>query len=155
MGTKRIGWARIRSLINENANALKTRLVVEAITANKTLSAADSGKKFTIGTATAAVTLPTVAAAGSGWHCEFWVNNETAAVTITAPGTDLILGSVLSSADGGTVQLQPATAIGTEVLTFTTDVVKGDHAILWCDGTNYYVTGRSRVVDAITLAAES
>jgi hypothetical protein len=154
MGTKRVGWARIRSLINENANALKTRLVVEAITANKTLTAADSGKKFTIGTANVAVTLPTVAAAGSGWHCEFWVNDESQPVAITAPGTDLILGSVLTAADNGSVQLQPATVIGTEVLTFTGTVVKGDHAILWCDGTNYYVTGRSRVVDAITLAAE-
>ena len=25
MGTKRVGWARIRSLINENQNQLKTR----------------------------------------------------------------------------------------------------------------------------------
>jgi hypothetical protein len=155
MGTKRVGWARIRSLINENANQLQMRHgVVEAITANKTLTVADGGKRFTVGTATAAVTLPTVAAAGAGWSCEFWVNDETAAVTITAPGTDLILGSVITGADGGTLQLQPPTVIGTEVLVFTTSVVKGDHVTLWCDGTNYFINGRSRVVDAITLAAE-
>lgn len=155
MGTKRVGWARIRKLINENTNPLHHQHgVVVAITGNKTLTATDGGKKFTIGSAVAAVTLPTAAVAGSGWSCEFWVNNETAAVTITAPGTDLILGSVMTSADGGTLQLQPATAIGTEVLTFTGTVVKGDHAKLWCDGTNYFVDGRSRVVDAITLAAE-
>jgi hypothetical protein len=155
MGTKRVGWARIKSLINENANALQMRHgVVEAITGNITLTAADGGKRFTVGTATAAVTLPTVAAAGSGWSCEFWVNDNTAATTITAPGTDLILGHVRTGADNATPQLMPATAIATEVLVFTTSAVQGDWARLFCDGTNYFVTGMSRVAEGITLAAE-
>ena len=44
MGTKRVGWARIRSLINENQNQLKIRnhQIISAAAA-KTLSAADSG----------------------------------------------------------------------------------------------------------------
>jgi len=155
MGTKRIGHARIRSLINKNANAMNARHgVVEAITANKTLTVADGGKRFTIGTATAAVTLPTVAAAGSGWSCEFWVNDNTAATTITAPGTDLILGHVRTGADNATPQLMPATAIPTEVLVFTTSAVQGDWARLFCDGTNYFITGMSRLAEGITLAAE-
>ena len=155
MGTKRVGHARIRSLINANANAMQTRHgVVEAITANITLTAADGGKRFTIGTATAAVTLPTVAAAGSGWSCEFWVNSNTAATTITAPGTDLILGHVRTGADNATPQLMPASAIATEVLVFTTSAVQGDWARIFCDGTNYFITGMSRVAEGITLAAE-
>jgi len=155
MGTKRVGWARIKSLINENTNALHVQHgVVEAITANKTLTVNDGGKRFTVGTATAAVTLPTVAAAGSGWSCEFWVNSNTAATTITAPGTDLILGHVRTGADNATPQIMPATVIGTEVLVFTTSAVQGDWARLFCDGTNYFVTGMSRVAEGITLAAE-
>lgn len=44
MGTKRVGWARIRSLINENQNQLKTRnhQVISAAAA-KTLTSDDSG----------------------------------------------------------------------------------------------------------------
>ncbi len=155
MGTKRVGWARIKKLINENTNPLHHQHgVVEAITTDRTLTAADGGKKFTIGTATAAVTLPTVAVAGSGWSCEFWVNSNTAATTITAPGTDLILGHVRTGEDNTTPQLMPASVIGTETLVFTTSAVQGDWARLFCDGTNYFITGMSRVTDGITLAAE-
>ena len=44
MGTKRVGWARIRSLINENQNEIKVRNKdILAVSAVKTLTAADSG----------------------------------------------------------------------------------------------------------------
>ena len=45
MGTKRVGWARIRSLINENTNALKTQkdVVRTALTADTDLTSADYG----------------------------------------------------------------------------------------------------------------
>jgi hypothetical protein len=126
----------------------------EVLSGTKTLAVADCGTMFTVGSATGAITLPTVAQAGAGWWCEFWVNDITAACVITAPGTDLILGHVSSQTDNVETQLHPATDIPTEVLTFTTSVVKGDWARLWCDGTNYFVTGQSRIVDAITLVAE-
>jgi len=130
------------------------RRKVEVLSGTKTLAVADCGTMFTVGSATGLITLPTVAQSGAGWWCEFWVNDATAACAITAPGTDLILGFVRSGADNATSQLHPASVIPTEVLTFTTSVVQGDWARLWCDGTNYYVTGASRVADAITLAAE-
>jgi hypothetical protein len=46
MGTKRVGWARIRSLINENENQLGARRakVRSVVTADATLTAADYGK---------------------------------------------------------------------------------------------------------------
>ena len=44
MGTKRVGWARIRSLINENQNEIKVRNTdIVAVTTTKTLVANDSG----------------------------------------------------------------------------------------------------------------
>ena len=60
MGTKRVGWARIRSLINENTNALKmTKRVVETISESKTLTESDSGTLFTTtGAAARTITLP-------------------------------------------------------------------------------------------------
>lgn len=44
MGTKRVGWARIKSLINENKNQLKfLKRQLLAVSAAKTLTANDSG----------------------------------------------------------------------------------------------------------------
>jgi len=64
MGTKRVGWARIRSLINENTNTLQMqkRICVE-LDASSTLTAADSGKIFWINSGGGAVdtVLPAVA----------------------------------------------------------------------------------------------
>ena len=128
---------------------------VEAITTNnKQLSRADSGMIYTVGTITTSVTLPTVADATNGWHVEFWVNDETAATTITAPGTDLILGHVVTGADNNNRQINPATVIATEVVTLTTSAVNGDWVRLFCDGTNYFISGDSRVNNGITCAAE-
>ena len=44
MGTKRVGWARIRSLINENANQVGPKVLrITQCTAATTLTAAQSG----------------------------------------------------------------------------------------------------------------
>ena len=60
MGTKRVGWARIRSLINENDNQLKLkRPQIVAVTTDTTLKATQSGAliAWTLGT-THHITLP-------------------------------------------------------------------------------------------------
>lgn len=70
MGTKRVGWARIRSLINENTNQLKIRTAqLKAVTAATTLTADDSGAiiHWTHGSAHD-ITLPT---ATVGLHYTF------------------------------------------------------------------------------------
>jgi len=134
-----------------------TRQLVEAISdkgAIRTLLPSDSGMIFTVGAVTATLTLPTVADAGNGWFCEFWVNDETAATTITAPGTDLILGHVVTGIDNGNRQINPPTVIGTELVTLTTSAVNGDWVRIFCDGTNYFISGDSRVNNGITCAAE-
>ena len=72
MGTKRVGWARIRSLINENQNALQTRKkVIKSVTATASLVIGDSGKLIVLNAADAgstAVTVTLPAATGSGAH---------------------------------------------------------------------------------------
>ena len=65
MGTKRVGWARIKSLINENQNQIKIRndKVVAATTA--TLTADQSGATI-LWDASAAGTILTLPAAATG-----------------------------------------------------------------------------------------
>ena len=67
MGTKRVGWARIQSLINENGNLMQLKRVqVKEVSATTTLTAADSGATivWTMGSAHD-ITLP---AAEEGLH---------------------------------------------------------------------------------------
>lgn len=65
MGNKRIGWARIQSLINENSNQLGPRYakVRSVITADTTLTAGDYGTTILLSANAAAtnftITLPT------------------------------------------------------------------------------------------------
>jgi len=130
---------------------------VEALTVkgvNRTIKAEESGMIYTVGVETAALTLPTVAEAGNGWFMEFWVNDETSATVITAPGTDLIIGHVVTGADNNNRQLKPSSNIQTETVTLTTSAKAGDWVKLFCDGTNYFISGDSRVNNGITCAAE-
>ena len=63
MGTKRVGWARIRSLINENQNQLKIRNdQVVAVSADTTLTAGQSGATIFWDASTSnTITLPAAA----------------------------------------------------------------------------------------------
>jgi len=132
-----VGSARIERLLETLRRELTMggtifsglKLNIETITEdNKTLTAADSGTRFLFGSvSTGTITLPTVATAGSGWHCEFWLTTEGEETTITAPGTDLILGHIVTGADNNNRQLQP-TATGNapfEAIVITTNAKKG------------------------------
>ena len=132
------------------------RRKVEDVTASKTLTTADCGTYFTCGAATATLTLPTVADCGPGWWAEFWVNDTTAATTIQAQGTNLILGFVITIDDNDpNVQINPpATETGTDTVTLTTSAVAGDFVRIWSDGVNYFMEGQSQKVDAITAVTE-
>ena len=123
------------------------------VAATKTVTKADCGTMFTCGAATATLTLPTVAEAGAGWWAEFWVNNNTAATTITSPGTDLMYGFAQVQADDTTYQIA-AVAAGGETIVLTTSAVLGDYVRIWCDGTNYFWEGQSQILNGITFAAE-
>jgi len=124
------------------------------VAATKTVTVADCGTLFTCGATTATMTLPTVAEAGPGWWAEFWVNDNTAATTITSPGTDLMYGFAIVGVDNQATFEIAAVAAGGETITLTTDAVLGDHVRIWCDGTNYFWEGQSQILTGITFAAE-
>jgi hypothetical protein len=65
-----------------------------------------------------------------------------------------MIGHVVTGADNNNRQLNPTSAADFEVITMTTSAVKGDWVRIFCDGTNYFISGDSRVTDAITCAAE-
>ena len=92
MGTKRVGWARIRSLINENANQLKLlHPEVIAVSGTRTLTAAESGATiaWTLGSAHH-ITLPT---ATVGMRYNFVIETGAAANhTIITASADKIHG---------------------------------------------------------------
>jgi GH43 family beta-xylosidase len=75
------------------------RKKIEVISGNKTIEVADCGTIFTIGSASATLTLPTMAAAGKGWWCRFVVNDESQAVTINKAAADTanqMVGNVIT-----------------------------------------------------------
>ena len=109
MGSKRVGFARIKSLINENTNALKHRTVpVTTITESTTLTSAESGNlvAFDYNTgATITVTLPTPA---SGLVYDFvFINDMThnsAKIRFDGLETGAMTGVVVALEEDGTGQ---------------------------------------------------
>jgi len=140
MGTKRVGWARIRSLINENQNQIKIRNnKLRALTADTTLTAADSGDIFTLVTAVD-VTLP---APGTGLRYRFLVKENTPATACTVVATStLCFGSCLADTNG-TLSLVANGTPGTGFTTATihADTEQGAWLEYTSDGTNWYVHG--------------
>jgi len=132
MGTKRVGWARIKSLINENQNQLKLRnKVVRTLTSDTTLSESDSGSIIVMDTtAQVDVTLPAVAA---GLNFHFCLKNSTTQSDIAAT-TSVILGNM--GATGGT-----AISMAGQTIVISTNAVAGDWLELVSDGTNWYASG--------------
>ena len=131
------------------------RKKIENITGNKTIEVHDCGTIFTIGSVAATLTLPTMAKAGAGWWCRFVVNDETAAVEIDKAAADTanqMVGMVITLDDNAAAQMQPASGGAYDKITFTANVVQGDFVEISTDGTLWYVTGTSAVVDAITCA---
>ena len=134
------------------------RRKVEALTAATSLTVADCGTHFTIGSATLTHTLPLMSDAGKGWWCRFVVNDETAATVIDQHGSDTadqMVGHIHSITDNAAVQISPATeGAAYDKITFTTACIQGDWVEVWTDGTLWYVRGTSNAgaADVITGA---
>ena len=108
MGTKRVGMARVKSLINENVNKLKLKLqeqvdLVHNVTTNHTIAAAQSGNVFfwTHGSAHD-ITLPSAVA---GRHLKFVLKVGSAhANHLVTQSADKVYGkvAVISTTDDKT-----------------------------------------------------
>ena len=143
--------------MSENLNKLFSPiLVVESITASKTLDQYDSGKIFTLDLAAGlTVTLPLHSTAGAGWVCKIIV------------GTNCTSNSYIISesvADANTLVVQVAelneltdtvgpssTGHTTITLGNATDTV-GDTFDIICDGSKFYIQGVTKLDGGAALA---
>jgi len=138
MGTKRVGWARIRSLINENTNQLH-RLVTgfKSVTADTTLTAADSGKTILMGQNGVDITLPT-ATAGMTFTIIQVEDYSTAVCTVVAAAGNFYTGQVAGPSAAAANNGDGSDDV---TATFGSATVAGDQITLVSDGTLWYVTG--------------
>jgi len=157
----RVGLARTQALIENlkrelqmNGSSLSgVKDGVVALTADKTLTALDSGRIITIDCTSTGVDV-TLPAAAKGLYYKFVVveNTPSNAATIVATST-LCFGSVLADFNGTlsvVANTTPGTGFTTATITVTTE--QGSYLEYRCDGTNWYVNGSGTDASAIWVA---
>jgi hypothetical protein len=113
----------------------------EVITAANTITAAESGTRFVMNTATARIqTLPAPEAG-----LEYPTGTHT---IVTAASANIIVGNVSSPEDAaGSVD----TVTDADTISLVASkAVHGDFVHVWSDGTNWYLDGQCKVQDGIT-----
>ncbi len=150
MGVRQIGWARIKSLINENQNQLKHRNTqVVDVSEATTLSADQSGAVVLLDQSASAydITLP-AAAVGLSFTFVITVKHgsDDAAFNIACAGSDIVYGkSVVFSTAGDEVKYQRAEIAGANTkIVFTRNVattggLEGDTVTLVCGASGQWI----------------
>jgi len=140
------------SYLEVNSGVSNFKMKVENVVADRTLTANDSGKVFTLDQdASFNITLPTAAAAGAGWHAKFILTDDGSGTVKVIPNSaeDTLIGMVLSAAGGAAASAEA----GVDELIWVASTAKpGDWAELVCDGSNFYVFGQMHDDDHMTLA---
>jgi len=130
---------------------IQSNQVVSLPNTNLTISAVDTGKIMitpqTVGATNITFTLPSLAA---GLHYRF-INGAPAAlsgtVLILSQTANSIFGSILT---GPTLGVALKDVNGQTQTGFLTGIsIRGDYIDLTCDGTNWYIDGRSRVANGV------
>jgi len=137
--------------LEQNSGVSDLKLKVENIAAARTLTAADSGKVFTIDQSSAySITLPTAAAAGAGWHAKFILTTAASNAVEVIPNSaeDTLIG-MIGSADGAAAESAES---GVDQLIWASGAAVGDWAELVCDGLNFYVSGQEHDADHMTIS---
>lgn len=131
--------------LGEGNNAAK----IVDLTALSTLTAAQSGKLFTLGTAGGFTTTLPAPQAGLEYDFVVKVAPTTAYIIASGGSANKIYGVVASAEDAaGSV----GCAAASDTITFVANkAIIGDRVKLISDGTNWYATGFCNVQDAITL----
>ncbi len=129
---------------------------MKELSAASTLAETDSGSIFLLNSdAEFATTLPAVADAGAGWYCKFVVKAAPSGASYTViegEGSDanvIIVNGIneleVDTSDDG------VSNTGCSTVTFVDGVaIKGDFIDIWCDGSNYYVSGQTKADGGIT-----
>ena len=126
--------------------------VVENITAAKTLDPSDSGKVFTLDQDSSFdITLPTAANAGVGWNAKFILTDAGSGTVKVIPNSseDTLIGMIESIDTSAGASAESGVD---ELIWVASTAAVGDWAELFCDGSNFYVSGQMHDNNHITLA---
>ena len=160
---KRLGLARLEALLENlerDVDFSKSTLHYKKANSSPTgtattLSAADSGKVIFMDASSAnTITLPAVAGLDAGWHIKVILTATGAAgILNTASAEDKITGYVEeSAANGGNHTLTADT--DADRITFVNGAVPGDWVDIHCNGSLFYIFGKSAAENKITLTKE-
>lgn len=147
------------SYLEENSSAsFGHKKKVQKLAGATQLLESDSGKIFMLNSATEfATTLPAVKDAGAGWYCKIVVDAAPSGAAYTvvekaADDTDVIIVNGINELEVDTDDDGPYNA-GCTTITFADGVaLQGDHIDIWCDGSNYYVSGQTKADGGISLS---
>jgi len=140
--------------VRELAEKVQKPSDTEAITAANTITAAESGTRFVMNTATARIqTLPSPAAGLEYWFYVGATEPTGTHTVVTASSANVIVGNVASPEDAAG---HVATVTDADTISLVASkAVHGDYAHVWSDGTNWYLDGMCKVQDGITTTQAS
>jgi len=159
---KRVGWARIRSLVNENTNQMSISHVrYVSGTETTSLTAEQSGQTILVGAAAAGLaadTIFTLPAAANGLTFRFvYAGNAADAQDFqinTGADANYLIGGVFQHAIGGEdgAVWHPNGSSNSRANILTPD--GGTDVVVWCDGTLWYISGflNSATATGVTYA---
>ena len=145
-----VGLQKIENVGSADLSMAGHRLMVRHVTADVTLTSADSGSIILCNpTANTVITLPSVGL--RGWNCKVFVTEDATGPSagdmafVTAvcfgDGSDKLIGQVVAH-DGGGSSLSTA---ADDYFVFNADATPGDHIEIWSDGALWHA--HARVVD--------
>ena len=130
-----------------------TRKNMHSLTAAYTVLASDSNKSFILNaSAGVAITLPSAADMGEGWHCRFIIGTafDTSNYVITA--TAAVMKGGINELEVDTSDDGPSTVGGTTITFELGAETLGDYVELMCDGTSIFINGQTKLDGGISLA---
>lgn len=136
------------TLVSISNDELRQLVQTSVISAATTLTAADSGRHYSLNAAAGAqITLPAVATS-AGLNFRFTVQAlfATTAWTILAASNVIQGGAIVNSVN------VPGANENTITFAHAADTI-GDFILLYCDGVNWYASGVGTTAGAITFTA--
>jgi hypothetical protein len=130
------------------------RIKCQSLTADYTITKADCGTLFTLDKADGiAVTLPTVANAGSGWWCRIVVGTNISSNTGTITAEGALMRGGINELEVDTNDDGPSTVGGTTITIANAADTIGDYVELYTNGTLWFVSGQSKLDGAFEFDA--
>ena len=122
-----------------------------------TLEEKHSRAIFLCGEAANSVVLPAAAGLPDGWNVMFVGHHATSATltnttTITGAGTNELIGHTITGADNQNRQLQPQSPGVKDSVKLHTIAAQGDWVEIIKIGSNFFVTGDSRINNGLPMA---